>query len=210
MARHLSVESVIDKNKVSSATAWVALLQVKIINPNTRAVEEILYIARNDENVIFQDQVYQAANFDFQITQRQGETPSVSLTAQDQTRYIQSRMDAMAGGVFSEVVLLVVNTDRLDQPPEVSETFQITQSSAKNYVVTFNLGSENPLSVGFPRHRQFKDRCAWRYKGFGCPYAGPMTGCDYTLDGPNGCRAHFPGVLALPFRGLPGLVRLNI
>lgn len=210
MARHLSVESVIDKNKVSSATAWVALLQVDIVNPNSRAIEETLYIARNNENVIFGGQVYQAANFDFRITQRQGETPSVSLTAQDQTRYIQSRMEAMAGGVFSECRMIVVNTDRLDQPPELEETFQVTSSATKNHVVTFQLGAENPLAIGFPRRRQSKDRCAWQFKGYGCPYVGSKTTCDYTLEGPNGCASHFPGSKALPFKGLPGLVRLNI
>jgi hypothetical protein len=210
MARHLSVESVIDKNKVSSATAWVALLQVDVIDPNTRLVEETLYIARNDENVVFGDQVYQAANFEFRITQRQGETPSVSLTAQDQTRYIQSRMEAMAGGVFSECRLLVVNTDRLDQAPELEESFQVTSSSTKDYIVTFQLGAENQLSIAFPHRRQSKDRCAWAFKGYGCPYVGPLTTCDYSLEGPNGCSMHFPGSRALPFKGLPGLVRLNI
>jgi phage-related protein len=119
-------------------------------------------------------------------------------------------MEAMAGGVFSEVVLLVVNTDRLDQPPELEETFQITNSSAKNYIVTFQLGAENPLSIGFPRRRQFKDRCAWQFKGYGCPYVGSLPTCDYTLDGANGCKKHFPGSTALPFKGLPGLVRMNI
>lgn len=210
MARHLSVESVIDKNKVSSATAWVALLKIDVVDPNDRSVVETLHIARNDENVIFNGVIYQAANFDFQVNQRQGETPSVTLTAQDQTRFIQSRMEAMAGGVFSEVTLIVVNTDRLDEPPELEETFAVVGSSTKNYVVTFNLGAENPLSVAFPRRRQFKDRCAWAFKGYGCPYVGPSNSCDYTLNGANGCKAHFPGSRELPFKGLPGLVRLNI
>lgn len=210
MARQLSVESVIDKNKVSSATVWIALLEIRIVDPNSRAIEDVIYVARNDENITFNGHVYTAANFDFQINQRNGESPSVTLTAQDQTRLIQSRMEAMAGGVFSEVVLTIVNTDRLDQPPELEETFQITAASTKNYVVSFTLGAENPLAVSFPPRRQFKDRCAWKFKGYGCPYVGSSTSCDYTLEGANGCKAHFPGQRALPFKGLPGLVRLNI
>lgn len=27
-----------------------------------------------------------------------------------------------------------------------------------------------------------------------CPYRGPLTTCDFTLDGPNGCARHFPDI----------------
>jgi hypothetical protein len=207
MARHLSVASAIDKNKITSGAVWVALLEIRIIDPNSRAVTETLYIARNDESLLFQGQLYQAANFEFQIDQKQGEDPSVSVTAQDQTRYIASRMENMAGGVFSELTLRIVNSERLDHPPEMEHVLQVTASSVKNYVVSFTLGAENPLTVSFPRHRQFKGRCVWRFKGYGCGYTGPVATCDYTLEGANGCVQKNN---QLNFRGLPGLVRLNI
>lgn len=207
MARHLSVESAIDKNRITSSAVWVALLKIEVVDPNTRAVTETLYLARNDEAVLFDGQNYQPANFQINIDQKQGEDPSVSLTAQDHTRHIQSRMEAMAGGVFSEVTLMIVNSERLDQPAELEHTFQVINSSVKNYVVSFTLGAENPLAIAFPKHRQSKERCAWRYKGYGCRYAGAMATCDYTLDGPNGCKAHGN---AINFRGLPGLVRINV
>jgi phage-related protein len=207
MSRALSVESVIDKNKIASAAVWLACLEIQIVNPNTRAVEETVYVVRNDENVIFNGQVYQAANFDFQIEQKQNEAPNVTLTAQDQTQFISSKLEAMAGGMFSTVILRVVNSDRLDQPPEIEETMSVTASSVKNYIVSLTLGSENPLGIQFPKHRQFRDRCAWRYKGYGCQYAGPMPTCDYTRDGDNGCVKHGN---TINFRGLPGLVKMNI
>jgi hypothetical protein len=207
MSRALSVESVIDKNKITSENVWVAALEIRIVNPNTRLVEDTLYIVRNDENVIFNGQVYQASNFDFQIDQKQNEAPTCTLTAQDHTRFIESKLDAMAGGVFSEVVLRVINTARLDRPPEIEETLSVTASSVKNYVVSCTLGSENPLGIQFPKHRQFRDRCAWRFKGYGCQYAGPSPTCDYTRDGPNGCAAKGN---TINFRGLSGLVKMNI
>jgi hypothetical protein len=207
MARHLSVESVIDKNKIASAAVWLACLEIQIVNPNDRSIEETVYVVRNDENIILNGQVYQAANFDFQIEQKQNEAPSVSLTAQDQTQFISSKLEAMAGGMFSSVILRVVNSDRLDQPPEIEETMSVTASSVKNYVVSLTLGSENPLGIQFPKHRQFRDRCAWRYKGYGCQYAGPLATCDYTRDGDNGCAQHNN---TINFRGLPGLVKMNI
>lgn len=207
MARHLSVESVIDKNKITSAAVWLACLEIQIVNPNTRAIEQIVYVVRNDENIILNGQVYQAANFDFQIDQKQNEAPSVTLTANDQTRFIQSKLDAMAGGMFSTVILRVVNSERLDQPPEIEEVMAIVSASTKNYIVSLQLGSENPLGIQFPKHRQFRDRCAWRFKGYGCGYTGGLTTCDYTRDGANGCKVHNNTV---NFRGLPGLVKMNI
>jgi phage-related protein len=207
MARALSVESVIDKNKIASAAVWLACLEIQIVNPNTRAVEETVYVVRNDENIVFNGQVYQAANFDFQIEQKQNEAPSVSLTAQDQNQFIASKLEAMAGGMFSAVILRVVNSDRLDQPPEIEETMSVVGSSVKNYIVSMTLGSENPLGIQFPKHRQFRDRCAWRFKGYGCQYTGPVTTCDYTRDGANGCKQKNNTV---NFRGLPGLVKMNI
>jgi hypothetical protein len=204
------VATVIEKNKLSSDVAFVILLDIRIVDPNTRAVVETLYIARNNENVVFQGRPYQAGNFSIQIDQKNNEAPSVSITAHDQTRHIESRMEASAGGVFSEVVMTVVNTARLDKPPEWQEAFQIVDSNVKNFVVSFRLGAENMLNIRFPKHMQFQDRCAWRYKGYGCGYVGAMPTCSYTKDGANGCKAHFPGSASLPIRALPGLVPMNI
>lgn len=207
MAANLSVASVLDKNKITSETAWVTLLDIYVTDPNTRQVVETLRIARNDESIIFGGQTYQAGNFEINVDQQQGQAPRVTVTAQDQTRYIEARMEAMAGGVLSEVRMTVVNTARLDQPPELQDTFQIIQSSAKDYVVSFQLGTENRLAIQFPKHTQWQDRCAWRFKGYGCQYAGAETKCDYTKNGPLGCAQKNN---TINFRALPGLVRMNI
>jgi hypothetical protein len=214
MARHLSVATVIEKNKVSSNVAFVILLDIKVVDPNTRAVVETMRIARNTEAVLFGKDAqgnpisYQPGNFNVNIDQKQTEASTVTITAQDQTGFIQSRMEAMAGGVFSEVVMTVVNTARLDKPPEWQETFQIVDSNVKDFVVTFRLGAENMLNIRFPKHTQYKDRCAWRFKGYGCGYTGGQPTCDYSKDGPNGCKTKFSG--NLPFRGVPGLVAMNL
>lgn len=215
MAGHLSVATVVEKNKISSDVAFVILLEVAVTDPNTRQVVETLYLARNNENVLFdpegkgEPKVYQAANFEINVDEKQGQAPSVTITAQDQTGFIQARQDAYAGGVFSECTMTVVNSARLDKPAEIREKFLVLSSNAKDYVVTFTLGAENMITVAFPKHMQSRDRCAWRFKGYGCGYVGAITTCDYTKDGPNGCKQHFPGQ-PLPIRALPGLVLMNI
>lgn len=217
MANNLTVASVIDKNRISSEKVWLILLDIFVTDPNTRQVVETLRIVRNNENVTFGvDEsglpvVYQAGNFEFNIDQRQNSAPSVSITAQDQIGFIQSRMEAVAGGVLSEVQMTVISTDSDDTDitgdPEMQERFQIVNSSVKDGVVTFELGSENPLGINFPKHRQWQDRCAWRFKGYGCGYTGAVSTCDYSKNGPNGCAAKNN---TQNFRGLPGLVRMNI
>jgi phage-related protein len=207
MASFLSVSSAIDKNKISSENAWVILLDIYITDPNTRSVVETLRIARNPENIAFNGEFYTAGNFEIQMEQSQDRAPSVSINAKDPTGFIHARMEDMAGGVFSEVQMTVVNSSRLDRPPEIQERFQIVGSSVKDYTVSFQLGSENPLGIQFPKHRQFQDRCAWRFRGYGCGYNGPVQTCDYSKDGSNGCASKNN---TLNFRGLPGLVRMNI
>ena len=207
MARHLSAASAIDRSRLSSSTAWLILLKLEIADPNTRQTVETVHLVANDEDITFDGNLYTAANFVINIDQGQNQAPSVTLVAQDQTGMIERKIEDYAGGVMSQVVMMVVNSDRLEHEPEIENTFDVVSSSAKDGVVSVELGAENPLTIQFPKHTQMKDRCSWRYKGYGCEYAGPMGSCDYTLDGPNGCRAHDN---VERFRGLPGLVRMNI
>lgn len=207
MAKSLNIGDVIDKNKISSNAVWVALLEINIVDPNTRLVVDTVRVVNNNEDVVFDGDTFFKANFDFRIEQRNGESPSVTLTANDQTMIIHEKLENYAGGVFSKVTMKIVNTENLSRPAELVEEFQVISSSTRDYVISMQLGAENPLSIAFPKHTQRQDQCAWRYKGYGCDYVGAMPLCDYTKDGPAGCLAH--GNLA-NFRAIPGLVRMNI
>lgn len=205
MARHLSIASVIERNRIESATAFVILIEIDVVDPNTRQTVENIYLARNSENVVFNEQLYIAANFTIQVEQNTGEEPTVTLTAIDPTRTVSSRLEAYAGGMYSNVTMTVVNTARLDLPPELQETFSVTgaQSEESSYTTTINLGSENPFQIRYPLHMQFRDRCCWRFKSKQCGYTGDIVKCDYSLDGTFGCSSKGN---QLNFGGIPGLV----
>lgn len=205
--RHISVETAIEKNKVVSGTPIVILMEIYLTNPNTREVDEVIYLARNDENIIFNDQLYIASNFNVNVNNKKGEQASIDLTASDPTGFIRSKMDAYAGGVVSTVQLMTVNTDRLDSPEELSEKFSVISSSVSDTDLTFRLGVANALAFSFPRNKQFRDRCAWRFRGYGCQYSGPDNTCSYTFDGPDGCLSKGN---QRNFGGLRGLVPLNV
>jgi phage-related protein len=200
--KNLSVASVIEKNRVASNIAWVPLIEVDVADPNSGALIETLYFARNPDDIAYNGNTYIASAFDFDLTLAAAQQPQVTVTIHDLTRVVQAQMQAYGGGIGFTVRLIIVNSGNLAQPPEVEEDFTVVSASAQNYDVTFGLGAENPIALRFPRRRQFRDQCQWRYKGTECGYNGGLPSCDFTLNGPNGCTVHdnaarfgaFPGI----------------
>jgi len=199
----LSVASIIEKNRLSSATPFVPLLDIEVVNPSTGVVVEALHICRNSEDITFQGETYAATPFDFDTKAESGGQSKVTLRVRDITKALQGRMQAYGGGIGFNVTLMIVNTSALTEPAEAVEYFQVIGASAQNYDVQFTLGAENAVTVTFPRRTQRKDFCQWRYKDPDtCAYAGALPSCDLTLQGPNGCGAHDNSP---NFGGYPGI-----
>lgn len=191
MSKSLSVANVIEKNRISSEVPYLALLDIEVVDPNLGVVMETLHIVRNSEDITFNGVLYTALQFEFDLKSEAGAQPTVSVVIHDLTRAIQGRMQQYGGGIGFNVTIMVVNGSQLDKPADVVEYFQIVGASAQNYVVTFQLGAENALMYTFPRRKQTKDFCQWRYKDPDtCGYSGDLPSCDLTLQGPNGCAAH--------------------
>lgn len=204
MGRHLTVATIIEINRISSDVAFVELIEIDV-KDNEGVVVETIRICRNNENLTFGGDIYFAADFTINISQKAGEETSVSLSAFDPTGVLLSKMEEYEGGVGSDVRLHIVNTARLDDPPEISEEFEIIGASTKGYQVTIQLGAENPLRRRFPMGQQYRNRCRHTYKGTRCKYAGGITTCDYSFDGANGCKVHANEVNFGGYRGLGGL-----
>lgn len=200
--RPWSVATIIEKNKIHSTEALIALLEVDIKNPVTGAYIETMRIANSEDDFWYQEKLYIAGGFDLDITKDAGEVVSVSLMVVDVTRALQGRMQEYGGGVGFVVRLIIVNTGALHLPPEGVEEFEIVAARSQNFQAIFTIGAENPLTLRFPRRRQFKDRCQWRYRGPECGYIGPLPTCDFSLQGPNGCAIHGN---AFRFGGFPGI-----
>jgi phage-related protein len=203
MGASLSIASVLEKNRLDSDTPFLVALDIEVVNPSTGVVVEVLHVVRNSEQIIFNGNTYQPAMFDITFGASAGETSSVNLSMTDVTGAIQARMEEYGGGVGFNVTMYIVNAGNLDQPPEIEEFFQVTGSSAAEYRVIFALGAENETMKTFPRRRQTKDFCQWRYKDpETCRYAGGLATCDLTLQGANGCQVH---ANTIHFGAFPGL-----
>lgn len=201
-AKHLNLSTVVDKNKVYTDKAFIFLMEI-VVTDSTGTVINTLRFAKNSENVVYKSNTYTAANFELNINVEANKEPDISISAQDQTRTIQSYLDLYDGLVKSPVNLMIVHESALPSgEPEFDEQFLVTEASVNEYVVSMKLGTESAVAQRFPNYRQFRNRCAWKYKGLRCKYAGALPTCDYTRDGANGCIAHNNEA---NFGGFPGL-----
>lgn len=202
MTTSLSLATAIEKNNIGSGTAFLIALDISVINPADLNVVETLHVVRNTEGIHFNGFNYEPASFDIQLKSESGVQSTVQLVFQDHTRAVQSKIQEYGGGIGFVVVMTVVNSAQLNDPPEIVQKFEVVGVSSSQFVVTFQLGADNAITKTFPRRRQARDFCQFRYKGDQCGYSGPLTTCDLTLKGENGCLTHdnvirfgaFPGI----------------
>ena len=207
--KSLSVASVLEKNRLDSDVPFLVALDNEVVDPDTGTVEEILYLVLNDSEITFNGNPYQPTKFDITFSAEAATSSGVNLTISDMSGAIQARMEEYGGGIGFNVTMYVINGGALDQPPEIEEFFQVVGASAKNYRCSFALGADNETLKTFPRRRQTKDFCQWRYKDpTTCRYAGTLPTCDLSLQGANGCATHgntinfgaYPGLNSNGFR----------
>lgn len=190
MTKSLSIATIIEKNRLSSDVPFLICLNIDVIDPATGNLVETLHIVRNAEPIQFEGHAYQPAQFDIELKQESGSQQSIKLSIKDYSKAVQQRMQLYAGGVGFAVAVIVVNAGALDLPAEIVENFDVIGAESSNYVCSFTLGAENNISKTFPRRRQAKDFCQWRYKSEECGYGGALPACDLSLNGANGCKAH--------------------
>lgn len=207
MAKSLSVVTVVEKAKLASDVPFVILLKVEVVNQTTLVVDQTLYVANNNEDVVYQGNTYLKFPFEITVQEEAGGVPEVTLSTMDSGRALLSLMEVYGGLAGSKITLMVVNYAEIDNAPELSEYFTIIGGSASDYKINFKLGAENYLAMRLPPRRQFRDRCSWRYKDARCQYAGILASCDLTLSGPNGCVVHSNEINFGGFPGITGSLR---
>lgn len=198
--RTLSVASAIEAHRLSSEVPYLCLLDIDVVDPATGVVVITLHYANNTEDVEFNGVTYTKGTFDISFSSEGGKTSDVSLSVNDYTQALEGYMQAYGGGVSSRIAFYVING--ATKAVEAVEFFEITGASSAGYIQQFKLGAESVLSQVFPRRRQTKDFCQWRYKSVECGYTGALLACDLSLQGPNGCAAHGN---TLNFGGYPGI-----
>lgn len=207
MSNSLSIATAIEKSKVASTTPFVALAEIQLMNTPTQQFVDTVFVANNDEEIVYQGETYVAFPFNLNLKQEAGATPEITLTATDLNRVLATKLEQYGGASGSLVIMRIVNTANLAQAAELEEIFEVLETAEANYQITAKMGIESALRRTFPRRTQMRDRCSWRYRSAECGYTGPMPTCDLSLQGPNGCAAH---ANAINFGGYPGLISRGV
>ena len=202
MSRSISLASSVEKARLDSGIPYLILADIEVRDENT-LLQETIRIVKNDEEFVHQGLRYLPTIFDLSYTEEIGRLASAEININDFTRALRQK-EAEYGGAPSgfKVRIKVVNSATPDSEPEFSLYYDVKSSNATEYQVTWSLGADNILSYAFPIHKQYRDRCRFRYRGNDCAYSGSLETCDYTLDGPNGCSVHDN---THRFGGFPGL-----
>ena len=170
-------------------------------------------------------QVYVPFNFDMggYKASASGEVPSCEIKASNVMLVLQTIIEQYAGIVGANLYLYAVNTSNPSGEPDLALAFTVTSTTSTFQSVSLKCGASSPLRRLFPLFVYRPNFCIWQYNspvlqaaaapilaanpnadlpGIQCGYIGPLTTCDHTIDGANGCQAHgnlvrvgtFPGI----------------
>uniref|UniRef100_A0A6M3IJ73 Putative tail protein n=1 Tax=viral metagenome TaxID=1070528 RepID=A0A6M3IJ73_9ZZZZ len=202
----LSSVAIAEKNKLSSAGAWLVLLDIVLTDGVTH-----IRLIRNTEDKVWPTiggNTYQKFPFEIDDTREDkgGEHNVLNIRVGNATRALMPYLEDEKGMVGCAVTLYVVHSDHLNlTTAEINETFIITSSSANSLWVTFELSSRNLFNVQFPDNRYIRNWCRFKFnypeeRDYRCGYiGGAFTDCNKTL---ANCRARGNSV---NFGGFPGI-----
>jgi|SRR5210317_159659 len=202
MPNSFSILNAVEKNQLASGNAFLVLLEIQLVDSTTNQVVDTIYVVNNNEDVVYNLQTYTAFPFDLKLSKDANGIPEVTLGATDYQKILLTQLNALQGATGSTVIMRVVNSGNLTADPEMEEIFDVVAANANDFKISIKLGAENPLQRRFPQMLQMRDRCRWHYKSAECGYTGPITTCDLSLQGTNGCSAHGN---SHRFGGFPGL-----
>ena len=155
---------VLEKNKLSSTTPWLILLEINVpsIPPTT------VYLVRNTENITFNSQEYTAFPFELDVSKQvsKGDIPTIEVRVSNVTRTTQAYLEDCDGLVDTQMTVRVVAkpTGESVYYEAQSWTYDVLAVHSDANYVYFTLGAPNPLSKRFPVHRYIAFNCRWRFR----------------------------------------------
>lgn len=164
-----------EKNRLSSANAWIHLLEIEI-SPGT-----FYRIVDNNETI-----VYNGENYDplyFNITQRdkttEGKIQNIELSLRINP-VIASAIDMHNGFENANIILMLGQTKQysgyiglLDDLPAIISYYKVLYTHTNDTFAIFKLGLPNLNLKKFPSKKYYKNHCAYNYEGSACGYTAP-------------------------------------
>lgn len=189
------------KNAIHSPEAWLLLAEIEF---SALSPPVTLHLARNNEDVLWRGETWQAFAFELDDMEEssEGKVPSLALRVANVNRMVQGYVERIPeGGLGSPVTLYVAHSGNLAETQVPTFPFSIISVECSAMWVAIGLGAENPFLRRLPRNSFRANACRWRFRDARCGYAGAETVCGKTL---ARCLAL---ANAERFGGFPGLVR---
>lgn len=201
MKLNISTATAMAVSKIDSADVWVLLLEIAL--PNN---PDHIYLAYNNEDVVWNDQLWQA--FPFSISEgksdAQGSASTLNIDVDNTSRDLEFYLQTGSGGAGAKVTLRCVIHGSTSSEPEFEEYFSVKSTSVTAQSVRFNLGNAYPSQARRTWDRYMKNSCPFKYKGLKCAAVSDLPDCDHTL---AACRKRnnskrFGGFAGIPQGGL--------
>jgi len=161
--RTLSTAALIEKNKLSTDSAWLILLEVTI-------GATTLKLVANNEDILWNGDTWQAFPFELDTVGEtgKGEIPAVVVKVSNVTGEVQNLLEANGGANGVPVVIRVINTEATTTTAELELSFVVESSTYDEQWLTFRLTGANCLTRRVPRRRYLKNFCPFVYGGIEC------------------------------------------
>ncbi|PWM78780.1 MAG: hypothetical protein DBY32_04720 [Phascolarctobacterium sp.] len=202
MAHKLSTLAVIAKNELASDTPFIILLEIQLAGD-----DESIYICRNNEDVVWNGQLWQAFPFDLGEVKEDGtgSLPSIDLSVDNTGRALDYYLNQGGGGVNSRIILrVVIPSEDIPAEAEIEEIYSVTSTTVTEQYVKFSLGNAYPAQSRRPIGVYKKNACPFKYKGVECAATSDLPDCDHTLTAcrERGNSKRFGGFAGIPQGGL--------
>jgi phage-related protein len=180
MVLSLPENLVIEKNKLHTSSPWKRILKITL----TDSPATILRLTDNTADIIFNGNTYNKFPYAMNPvnSNAEGKLPSVSLRICHVTRYLQTYLNNLNGGLGSIVLARAVHLGNLTETYSSLELqFTVTGCQVTDDYVDWVLSMINPFNRRYPLYVYLADYCPWIFKGRECKYAGAATACNKLL-----------------------------
>ena len=163
--RTLSALSTVEKNKLTTDSAWIYLLEIQF--------DTVIRLCSNNEDLSWNSQTWQAFPFELDTIgdTGKGEIPSVIVRVSNVSGEIQQIVEAADGASGIPVIIRVINSEStLSDENELELEFVVDKPDYDELWMTFTLTGSNCLTRRVPRWRYLKNFCrfAVNYGGVEC------------------------------------------
>lgn len=175
----------IEKNKLTSNSVWLTLLEI-----NIPSVTETIRIVSNNEDIEWNgftwikfpfelDEISQSANAE--TSQFQIKVGNVKNIIGQYIRQYDTYVKTNGFEPITVTLYIVNSKDLINSNPVFSTNLILTTSNLNHLEVSFTVSARDLFRARTPQTRMFPNSCRFKFKSQLCGYIGSQTECNKTL-----------------------------